>query len=198
MCAVQVLLESTLTWICTFLEWQFWLLAQSAKIFNSCDFTEEPSNFLLVQSATTGGFIIFAGQVLPNEIEECISMFIGAVLAWWVITDASSLATLVGVFQGITDISVSTISLPGGELGLGLAVWAIITVEELLNLGFVNLDTRAMIPVLARAFAEDHHAMIIRTTADAVFTSVIALVIGRGTGLRNRSYLGAGWIGNAI
>lgn len=194
MCAVQVLRGLRLTWICAFLDWQLWLLAQSAKIFKGGDLFKNPSNFISAQSASTGRLITFPRQILHNPLEECISMFIGAVFAWWIVADASSLATLVGVFEGIADVSVSTIALPGSEAGRCLAVWAVVTVEELLGLGFVNLDTRAVIPVLARAFAEYHHAMIIRATANAVFTSVVALVLGRGTGLRSRSHAGAGWI----
>jgi hypothetical protein len=48
-----------------------------------------------------------------------------------------------------------------------------------------------MVPIATTSLAFDHHAMIIRTTADAVFTTIIALRVGRDASLRARGLAGA-------
>jgi hypothetical protein len=59
-----------------------------------------------------------------------------------------------------------------------------------------------VVPVIAAAITIDHHAMVIWATADAVLTSIIALVVGRGKVLSSSDVgggqiFGSFWDGNS-
>jgi len=116
--------------------------------------------------------------VISNKYPEQIFMLIGTVLAWGVVTDTSSLTTSIGVIEPLATVSVSAIALPSGGKLLSRTLWADEAIKKLSGIGFVDLNTRTVIPIVTTAVAVDHHAMIIGATADAVLASVVALVLG--------------------
>lgn len=180
-----------LTWISTFLDWQFRLRTQSVKFGNSQTLRKEPSNFVCAQSTSTRWLIILAGEMFESKLPERLLVFIGAVFAWGIIADASSLAACIRIPEELANITESTHTLPGGKKCLCLALWADEAVQKLLGVGNIDIEARAVIPVIAATIAVDHHAMIIWTTADAIFASVVAVFFGRGAGLGSRSQAGA-------
>lgn len=187
-----------LTWISTFLNWQFRLRTQSVKFGNGQTLRKEPSNFARAQSTSTRWLIILTGEMFESELPERLLMFVGAVLAWGIIADASSLAAWIGILEELANIAESTHALPGGKECLCLALWADEAVKKLLGVGDIDIQARAVIPIIAATIAVDHHAMIIWTTADAIFASVVAIFFGRGAGLGSRSQAGASRAGRGI
>jgi hypothetical protein len=113
-------------------------------------------------------------------------VLITAVHVWGIHSNASSLATR-GLVEEGSNIEVSAHRLVRSEqLAWNFALWADESVEKFLCIGLVNANARAMVPIFTTTLAVDHHAMIIRATADAVFSTVIAFVAGGGTIFRTR------------
>jgi hypothetical protein len=136
-------------------------------------FSQELAHFLEVQSSANGWSIIFA-HLACDELPELMRTLIAAILAWRIHCDASSLATLDG-----GDIIDTAHPLPGGEKNILLAaLGADETIKQLMGIVLVNIDARAMVPVLATALTVNHHTMIIGTTADTVFSTIIATGVG--------------------
>ena len=97
-------------------------------------------------------------------------MLLTAVLAWWIIIDSSSLATLVNVV-------ITAHALPSGELLISFALGADEAVEKFLSIVDINTNTGAVIPLIATTVAVDHHTVIIRSTTEAVLSTIIAIII---------------------
>lgn len=117
-------------------------------------------------------------------------MFVRAVLAWRLVVDSSGLAAGIGVLEFDTNVIVSTQGFPGGNELISLAFWADEVVEKVLGVIDIDINALTMIPVLATTLTCDHHAMIIWTTAEAVFSPIVAFIVGRETTLGTRSLAG--------
>jgi hypothetical protein len=140
--------------------------------------------------------------MISNKLPESHLVFIGAVLAWRVIANASGLTArgLVGsiIFvEPFATIVVSTHALPSRHLvGWERASWANEPVEQLLGIGDVHLETLTVVPVFTATLTVNHHAMIIWATADAVLSTIVAFFLRRRAGSGSRSQAGAsgaGW-----
>ena len=158
---------------------------------------QEPSNFTLAQSASTGGLIIRAAESF-DELPESFEMFIGTVLAWRVKANASGFATRVGVLEPFANVIVSAHALPGRVEGLSSAFGADEYVQKFLGIGNVHLEAGAVVPVLTATLTVDHHAVIIWATADTVLSTIIAFFFGRGASLGSGSHAGACGVGRSI
>jgi hypothetical protein len=113
---------------------------------------------------------------------------IAAILAGRLHCNASSLATLDG-----RDVIATAHALPSGEKHtLLVALWTDEAIKQLLGIVLINTNTRAMIPVLATAVTIYHHTMIIGTTADTIFTTIVTF------GVRGSRIHLTGWLAGAL
>jgi hypothetical protein len=152
-------------------------------------------NFSTVQCASLGWLISLASASCDKD-PKGVLVLITAVHAGGVLGDTGGLAAWRLVKEG-ANIEVSAHGLVGSEgLAWDLAFGADEPVKEFLCVSLINANARAVVPILTTSLAENHHAMIIRATADAVFSAIIGLVAGRDTGFGTRglaSLTRAGW-----
>jgi hypothetical protein len=113
-------------------------------------------------------------------------VLIAAILAWWLIGYTSSLTARLGKLKMNPHIVITAHALPGSEEFRRLAFWTNVTVEEFLSVLYVHANTRAMVPFIAAAFAVNHHSVIVRSTADTVFSTIVAFGIRCGKIARGR------------
>jgi hypothetical protein len=117
-------------------------------------------------------------------------VLVTAILAWWIASDPSSLAAR-GFLEGDTDVVVTAHRLIGREcFTRDLALWADKSVKQLLGIFFVNVDAGAVVPIITTTFTIDHHTVIIRATAEAVFTTIITFIARRCAASRTWSMTG--------
>jgi hypothetical protein len=126
-----------------------------------------------------------------EELEPGLLMLITAIFAWRIVRHSRGLATLFST-EEMPDIVVATHRLPGCErLGRDGAFWTDVSIKKLLRILYVKTNARTMVPIPTTSLAFDHHAMIIRATANTVFATIIALRVGSETSLRARGLTGA-------
>jgi len=121
-----------------------------------------------------------------EELEPGLLMIITAIFAWRIVRHSRGLATLFGT-EEMPNIVVATHRLPGCErLGRDSAFWTDVSIKKFLRILYVKTNARTMVPIATASLAFDHHTMIIRATADAVFATIIALRVGSDASLGAR------------
>jgi hypothetical protein len=157
------------------------------EFFRGRGFLQELANLPEIQSTSNGGSVILANHA-RDKLPEEIGALVATVLAGRIHCNTSSLATLDG-----RDIVATTHTLPSGEkLTLLVTLGADESIEQLFRIVLVDTDAGAMVPVLTTTVTVDHHTMIIRATADAVFSTIVAFGVGR-----SRIHL-TGWLTGAL
>jgi hypothetical protein len=149
-------------------------------------FLQELANLLEIQSTPKGGSVIGTNPA-NDEPPEKFGTLVTAILARWLHGNTSSLAALDG-----GDVVTTAHSFPSCEqFPLLMALGADKSIEQLFRIILINTDAGTMVPVLATAITIYHHTMIIRTTADTVFTAIIAFGIRSGVVHLRRRLAGA-------
>jgi hypothetical protein len=135
----------------------------------------EHSNLFLTESASKSWLIVLAKHVVPPiQVEVFQAPFATVSARLFTLGDINTccLATLYGDRKlsiiTTTGALVESLELWGGTL------WADETIEKFFAEGFINTNALAVIPLFASSLAENHHAMIIRSTTDAVLTTIVA------------------------
>jgi hypothetical protein len=148
------------------------------RLLNNC------SHLLQVQSTSLGRLFILAKlcleifpEVLPTlvtaELTRRFKLGASRLAAWFVIGTKDTSSDLV-VVDGVETAKAPPSREPYARLG---AFRADIALEELDGIVFINTNTGAMIPIVAVSLTGDHSTVIVRSTANTVFASIIRLII---------------------
>lgn len=150
------------------------------ELLNAVDRAEHSEELLLTNLATCSWRIIVVTNthLAEHELHEVFTALLAAILA--LVLDVGCLA------MSLIDVDETAHWLPGGEELVGLAFGTDELIEKFSGIGFVDVKTRAMIPIITATIAPNHHAVVIGTSTDAVLLAIVALRIGCGGGLDSR------------